>query len=85
MKKRETHYPVPRRASKARKNVRSLYTSDAMGHQRLMEFLDATQDQSSMPRGLRILNLKDAIMMMQAKRKQPHVEYYLFLEVLNCC
>jgi hypothetical protein len=61
-----------------------LHASKAVVHQRLMGLLDTTQDdQSSMPRVLHILHLRDA--MMQAKREQPQAEYYLRLEVPNCC
>jgi hypothetical protein len=53
-------------------------------HQRLMGLLDTTQDdQSSMPRVLHILHLRDA--MMQAKREQPQAEYYSRLKVPNSC
>jgi hypothetical protein len=52
-------------------------------HQILMGLLDTTRDQSSMRPVLHILHLKDA--MMQAKREQPQAEYYLRLEVPNCC
>ena len=49
----------------------NLYASKAVEHQRLMEFLDTIQDQSSMPRVFHILHLKDAI--VQAKRKRPRL------------
>jgi hypothetical protein len=45
-----------------------------------MGFLDTTQDQSSMPRALRILHVRDAMMRgfeSKERLRDPQVEYYL--------
>jgi hypothetical protein len=53
-----------------------------------VQFLDAAQDQSaqsSMPRVLHILYLRNAMMQAKLKREQPQTEYYLVFEIPNCC